>query len=72
MLFRKVKFLDEQDMDFGSDVCNWVLTQYKLSEEAVKREFWYGIRKKVKKRMDTMRNNKSTAIKTELMGKFWS
>ena len=58
-----------KDMEYGSNVCKWMLKRFRLESETDKVEFWLAIRSRVKEKINYLRNSVIAGIKDELMGK---
>ena len=69
-LFRKVKFMTEDHMNFGSNVCRFVLEKIvcNIPVGVTQVDYWMSIRKPLKKKIDQKRNAKTSEIKHKFMG----
>ena len=67
--FPCVKFVMEDDLDYGSKFCEFIMNRIELAEEVDKVEYWKMIRMPLKKKLEQLRNARITDIKKAFMGK---
>ena len=69
-LYRVQKFVTDRDLNYDSPTCGFVLKELNMGDNEAERKLeWERCKHTVKKRIDSLRNQHSTAIKTAIMGK---